>query len=111
MRLCLTLVDGRNERAVDSVVDVDPERGLLERRPRSRYAWLARTRLETQVENVVVDAAQRLVELCQNDRDPSAAAATLVEVLADRGAPVEAETDALVEELLPAREVTGHASA
>lgn len=122
---------------------------FLEGRPSSRYAWLARTRLETQVEDVVVDAAHRLVELCQNDRDPSGAAGaakaglrlapgsqllwrdlvraefdgpggadaaataagTLVEVLADRGAPVEAETDALVEELLPAREVTGHASA
>ncbi|MEP7088730.1 MAG: hypothetical protein ABI776_01380 [Nocardioidaceae bacterium] len=43
--------------------------------PPGRYSWLARTRLETQVEDVVVDAAHRLVELCILDRDPPGAAA------------------------------------
>lgn len=121
---------------------------FLDGRPDGRYAWLARTRLEAQVEDVVVDAAHRLGELCHLDRDPAGAAgaaraglrlapgsqllwrdlvrseydgpggadaaaeaaATMAEVLAGRGAGIEPETDALVEELLPARAVRGRAT-
>ncbi len=111
---------------------------LLADRPAGRYAWLARTNLETHVPDVVADAAHRLVELCRQDGDPAGAAAAaraglrmapgaqllwrdllrseldragdaaaaeaageMADVLAARGAHVEAETDALVDELLP----------
>ena len=106
-------------------------------RPAGRYAWLARTNLETHVPDVVADAAHRLVELCRQDGDPAGrlpprgracgwrraqllwrdllrseldragdaaaaeAAGEMADVLAARGAHVEAETDALVDELLP----------
>ena len=118
---------------------------FLQDRPSSRYSWLARTRLEGIVEDVVVDAAHRLSVLCTNDRDPAGAAAAarsglrlapgsqllwrdlirsehdgpggaeaasdaatvMAEVLASRGAPIDAETDALVEELIPTRQAIG----
>ena len=117
---------------------------LMEGRPAARYSWLPRTRLETQVADVVVDAAHRLVELAQDDNDPigAAEAATaglrahpgsqllwrdliraelaaggrdaaaqaadrMADVLTRRQAHIEPETDALVEELLPAGEATG----
>ncbi|NUR07493.1 MAG: hypothetical protein HOQ45_10830, partial [Nocardioidaceae bacterium] len=118
---------------------------LLQDRPANRYAWLARTRLESQVEDVVVDAAHRLWVLCTDDRDPEGASAAaraglrlapgsqvlwrdlvrseydgpggadaasravggMVDVLGRRGAHIEAETDALVEELLPAEQSAG----
>ena len=121
---------------------------FLDGRPDGRYAWLARTRLEAQVEDVVVDAAHRLgravpprprpgrcgrggprrsaagprlaaavagpaprrVRRSRWRRRRREAAATMAEVLADRGAAIEAETDALVEELLPARGVPGRAT-
>lgn len=47
---------------------------LLAGRPSLRYAWLPRTRLERQAEDVLVDAAHRLAELSLDD-DPSGAAA------------------------------------
>ncbi|RYU12773.1 hypothetical protein [Nocardioides iriomotensis] len=115
---------------------------LMDGRPAGRYSWLPRTRLETLVEDVVVDAAHRLVELSLDDGDPvgAAGAATaglraapgsqllwrdliraehhaggndaaaeaagrMADVLGSRQAHIEAETDALVEELLPAGEV------
>lgn len=115
---------------------------LLADRPAGRYTWLPRTRLEPQVEDLVVDAAHRLVELCGQDGDPagaaaaaaaglrgapasqllwrdliraehesggeaaaSAAAARMADVLTRRNAHIEAETDALVEDLLPRRAV------
>lgn len=114
---------------------------LMEGRPAGRYTWLPRTRLETQVGDVVVDAAHRLVELCFGDHDPTGAslaataglraapgsqllwrdlvraehdaggsdaaaeaAGRMVDVLNARQAAIEPETDALVEELLPAGE-------
>lgn len=114
---------------------------LLETRPAGRYSWVARTHLETQVPDVVEDAAHRLAELCEEDGDPegasaaaraglrmapgaqqlwrdlvrneferagvdaaSAAAGAMADVLGARGAHVQAETEALVEELLPARQ-------
>jgi len=118
---------------------------LLEGRPAGRYSWLPRTRLERHVEDVVVDAAHRLVTLCRTDRDPGGAAAaaraglrlapgsqllwrdlvraeydgpggpeasadaagTMAEVLGERGAPIEPETETLVDELIPAQQVTG----
>ena len=117
---------------------------LMEGRPTARYSWLPRTRLETQVADVVVDAAHRLVELAQDDNDPSGAAGAataglrahpgsqllwrdliraelaaggrdaaaqaadrMADVLTRRQAHIEPETDALVEELLPAGEATG----
>jgi hypothetical protein len=118
---------------------------FLQGRPSGRYSWLARTRLEGSVADVVVDAAHRLSVLCTNDRDPAGASAAaraglrlapgsqllwrdllrsehdgpggaeaasdaaseMVEVLGGRGASIDAETDALVEELLPAQQATG----
>ncbi len=117
---------------------------LLEGRPTSRYSWLPRTRLETQVVDVVVDAAHRLVELSNQDGDPAGAAAAasaglraapasqllwrdliraehdahgdeaagqaagrMADALAGRNAHIEAETDALVDELLPTRQAVG----
>ncbi len=118
---------------------------LLEGRPGGRYAWLARSRLEQTVHDVVVDAAHQLALLCLDGDDPrggaaaaraglrlasgsqvlwrdlvraefqgpggadaaAEAAGTMAEVLGLRGASIEAETDALVEELLPASRATG----
>lgn len=113
---------------------------LLQDRPHGRYTWLPRTRLESTVGDVVVDAAHRLVQLCTDDQDPRGAAAAagaglravpgsqllwrdliraeheadghdaaaeaagrMADVLTARGAHIEAETDALVDELLPTR--------
>ena len=50
-------------------------RGGLQGRPHGRYTWLPRTRLESTVADVVVDAAHRLVQLCTDDQDPRGAAA------------------------------------
>ncbi|MGA9748014.1 MAG: hypothetical protein WBQ50_11220 [Nocardioides sp.] len=113
---------------------------LLEGRPAGRYTWLPRTRLETQVADVVVDVAHRLVELSTQDGDPTGASAAasaglraapasqllwrdliraeydatghdaageaasrMADALTRRNAHIEAETDALVDELLPTR--------
>lgn len=113
---------------------------VLSGRSGLRWAWLARTRLERQAGDVVVDAAQRLARLALDD-DPSGAAAACraglrvaptaqvlwrMLLLAESGnpdgpgtarvvddmllrlqgvgAPLEAETEALVAELLPGHE-------
>ena len=114
---------------------------FLDGRPTNRYSWIARTNLETHVPDVVVDAARRLVELCDQDGDPAGASTSgraglrlapdsqllwravvrseyehggveaaaaavreMADVLTERGADIEAETEALVAELLPTRE-------
>ncbi|KQZ67342.1 hypothetical protein ASD66_20530 [Nocardioides sp. Root151] len=112
---------------------------LLEGRPAQRYSWLARTRLERQVTDVVTDAAHRLVELSLPGDPGGAGAASraglrlsptsqvlwrdllrsasvdpdgsdleevaveMRDVLRGCGAPLDAETEALLEELLPGR--------
>ncbi len=116
---------------------------FLDRRQRGRYAWLARTRLDTTIADAVEAAAHRLAELSTDDpggaagaaraglrlvphsqvlwRDllradydgpggPGIAAAVkeMWVVLSARGADLEAETEALVEELVPgSREAVG----
>ncbi len=86
----------------------------LDGRERSRFTWLARTRLGPTVADSVEAAAHRLVELSTNDPDGAAGAARaglrLVPhsqllwrdpLRAGRGADLEAETEALVGELVP----------
>lgn len=48
---------------------------VLSERPRGRYAWLARVRLERKASDLLVDAAHRLAILCFDGGDPSTAAA------------------------------------
>lgn len=102
--------------------------------PRGRYAWVARDDLPRSIARVVVDAAERLIQLLGGDPGGAAAAAetglriapghqplwrsllrsrhategvagvmrTLEEMVhALRGLPLDPETEALVEELLP----------
>lgn len=115
---------------------------FLDGRERGRYAWLARTRLETTVADAVEAAAHRLVELSTDDPDGAAGAARaglrlvphsqllwrdllraeydgpggpgvaaavdeMWVVLSGRGAELEAETEALVEELVPGARRSG----
>ena len=109
---------------------------FLDRRERGRYAWLARTRLDTTIADAVEAAAHRLAELSTDDPDGAAGAARaglrlvphsqllwrdllraeydgpggpgiaaavkeMWVVLSGRGADLDAETEALVEELVP----------
>ncbi|RHW28803.1 hypothetical protein D0Z08_02860 [Nocardioides immobilis] len=116
---------------------------FLDRRERGRYAWLARTRLDTTIADAVESAAHRLVELSSDDPDGAAGAARaglrlvphsqllwrdllraeydgpggpgiaaavdeMLVALSERDADLEAETEALVEELVPgSRPVVG----
>ena len=47
---------------------------MLADRPRGRYAWMARVRLERATADVLVDAAHRLSVLCEHQPDPDGAA-------------------------------------